>query len=367
MEKEKIKIYLQSPWKFPDSPYYKYLVSSPPRNVEFQNIKKQKGVITNKKVFWILNFLKRNIRRGINKLNLSLPNAHLSPEGNYDLIHCAHCLSKNQNKPWVADIESWWAMYLSGKESKKTQKKVLQIILSKNCKKIIPWTENTKKDILKTFPGIANKLEVVYPAIPEIKDLKKPRNKKLKIIFIARYFDLKGGIIALEVLERLRKNHNIEGIVVSDVPEGLKKKYSNLKIYDLIPQKKLFDLMLNSDIFLYPSFVDTFGFSLLEAMSFGLPTITLNRKDEPNSRKEIIEQGKTGFIVDVEEKLDLKKIGDYEEEIIKKLIEKTTQLLINNQLREKMSKECLKTIKKGKFSIERRNEKLEKIYGESIK
>jgi len=41
--KKKIKIYLQYPWKFPDSPYYKYLLKNPPKNVSFEGAKKQMG------------------------------------------------------------------------------------------------------------------------------------------------------------------------------------------------------------------------------------------------------------------------------------------------------------------------------------
>jgi len=54
--KKPIKVYLQYPWKFPDSPYYKYLIESPPKGISFQNIQKQKGVITNKRFFWFFKF-----------------------------------------------------------------------------------------------------------------------------------------------------------------------------------------------------------------------------------------------------------------------------------------------------------------------
>ena len=114
-----IKVYLQYPWKFPDSPYYKYLIDSPPEGIEFQNSKKQKGVITNKRFFWFSNFIKRNIRRFATKLKLSIPNAHLTKtKEEYDLIHCAHCLSKNKNKPWVADIEGIFSLMISWNNSK---------------------------------------------------------------------------------------------------------------------------------------------------------------------------------------------------------------------------------------------------------
>ncbi len=359
-----IKIYLQSPWKFPDSPYYKYLVDCPPRGVEYLNTKKQKGVITNKKNFWFSNFLKRNIRRWTNKFNLAIPNAHLSPDGDYNLIHCAHCLSRN-NSPWVADIESWWSMYLSGYHSENARGKVEKILLSDNCKKIMPWTESTKEDIVKRFPKIKDKMEVVYPAVPEIKNLNKPKNKILKIIFIARYFDIKGGLIALEVLERLRRQHGIEGVVVSNVPAELKEKYSKLKIYDLLPQEKLFDLMNKSDIFLYPGSVDTFGFSLLEAMAFGLPIVTINTKYTA-SRQEIVKDGETGFIFNVDKKLLFDRIRKNEDRVVKELIRKTSMLIENKKLRERMSENCKKVIKEGEFSIGVRNKKLKRIYQEAL-
>jgi len=361
-----LKIHLQYPWKFPDSPYYKYLIDSPPEGIEYLNAGKDRGVIISKRFFWFSNFLKRNIRRWTNRLNLKIPNAHLSPKEDYDLIHCAHCLSKNKDKPWVADIEMAPSFIISGGSTRKGQEKVRKILLRKNCKKILPWAESIKKDILKVYPEIKDKLEVVYPAVPEIKNLKKTKNKKLKIIFVARYFDIKGGLIALEVLERLRKKYGTEGIVISSVPENLKKKYPRLKIYDLIPQKELFELMKKSDLFLYPGSVDTFGFSLLEAMAFGLPTITINTI-HTKSRKVIIENNKTGFIFDVKEKLSFTKIGENEKTVMDKLVKNCSRLIEEDELRKKMSKECLKVIKSGKFSIKERNKKLKRIYLEAGK
>jgi glycosyltransferase involved in cell wall biosynthesis len=362
----KIKVYLQYPWKFPDSPYYKYLIDSPPNDIEFLNVKKQKGVITNKRFFWVSNFLKKNIRGFANLFQLSIPNAHLSPDEDYDLIHCAHCLSKNKNKPWVADIEMIASLAISGSNSDKGKKKIRKILLSKNCKKILPWTNSVKDDLLRGFPEIEDKLEVVYPAVPFINNLNKSTNKNLKIIFVARYFDIKGGLIALEVLERLRKKYGIEGIVISNVPINLKNKYSQLKIYDLMPQQQLFDLMKDSDLFLYPSSVDTFGFSLLEAMSFGLPVITINTS-QTLSRLEIIENNKTGLIFDVNSKLSYDKLTDIEFEIVDKLVKNASKLIEDPKFLKIMLNNCLKEIRGGKFSIKERNERLEGIYRGALK
>jgi len=367
MNSQKIKIYLQYPWKFPDSPYYKYLIQEPPEGVEYINLRKKTEVITSKRFFWFSNFLKRNVRRMVGIFLPSMPNAHKSPNGDYNLIHCAHCLSKNKDKPWVADVEREWSFLVSGKMNEKSKKRIRQIINRENCKKIMPWTEAARREILKIFPEIKDKIEVVYPAIPQIKNLKKKKNKKLKIIFIARYFNLKGGLMALEAMERLRKEQDIEGIIVSTVPEELKQKYPNLKIYELMPHNKLFELMNSADIFLYPSIVDTFGFALLEAMSFGLPTVTIKNPLDPDPRDEIISDGKTGIIITLEKRLDVDRIGQSEEEIIQKLVKNTRELIKNRELRENISKNCLKEISEGKFSIKERNKKLSKIYREALK
>ena len=347
------KIYLQYPWKFPDSPYYKSLIENPPENVTYLNAEKAKeGTTSSLYKFLFSNFVKKNIRFILRILNNHSPNAHLTKsDEEYNLIHCAHCLSKNKDKPWVADMEGLFSMQIADIPTKKGNENIRKLLLRNNCKKIMPWTNIVKQNILKIFPEIEDKIEVVYPAIPEVKDLNKPKNKRLKIIYVARYFHLKGGKIALEILEDLRKKYNIEGIVVSDTPENLKKEYSNLNFYNLIPQKELFELMKNSDIFLYPSPVDTFGFSLLESMSFGLPIVTLNAL-QTECRKEIIEDYKTGFIVEGKD--------------IPKLTYFCSLLIENKELRKRMSHHCLMEIKEGKFSIKERNEKLKRIYQEAI-
>lgn len=358
-----IKVYLQYPWKFPDSPYYKYLVENPPEGINFENISNQKGVITNKKFFWFSNFLKRNIRRIFNFFNKSIPNAHLSPDGDYNLIHCAHCLSKNKNKPWVADIEGAWQIYV-GNKSYNSKNKLKIIFSEKNCKKILSWTKKTKEELLTDFPILKNKIEVVYPGIPEKHFSKKNNSKKINIIFSGRYFYNKGGLHALEAINQLTKKYkNVYGIINSEVPEKILNQYSQnnkLKFYSLIPQNKLFELYQDSHILLYPGYSDSFGFAYLEAMSFGIPIVTV----DGFARKEIVDEGKTGFVISKPQHLDPMRMNP---QIISELVKKTSPLIKNVNLREKMSKNCLKVIKDGKFSIKVRNEKLKKVYGDAVK
>jgi len=362
---KKIKVYLQKPWRFSDSPYYQYLRQNPPKNVGYVNAN-DFTLIQSARRMKFNNWLKRNIRKNIRRFLPNLPNAHFSRKSkDYNLIHCAHCLSLNK-KFWVCDIEyaeQFWAIGRVG-----NKKRIRKILLNKNCKKILAWTKWSYENIIKEFPELGGKTEIVYPGIP-VQNFKKEKTKKIYLLFSSRRFYFKGGLHALEIIDRLSKKYkNVYGIIVSDVPEEIEKKYYSNKKIDFkgfITQEKLFkEIYPKSDIFVYPSYTDTFGFGLTEALSFGLPVICVGG----HSRKEIITDGKTGFVLEEPKNLNAKKLENLEDykKIINKLENKTELLIKNKKLRERMSKNALKEISSGKFSIKKRNKKLERIYSSAM-
>ncbi|MFA5953755.1 MAG: glycosyltransferase family 4 protein [Candidatus Pacearchaeota archaeon] len=364
-----MKVYIQRPWKFADSPYYQYLLNFPPKGIEYIGQNSKSGVVVKKSKFKILHKSKNLIRLFFRIFNLPIPNAHLTRTNEkYDLIHCAHCLSLNK-KPWICDTE-WVGQFWVAANFDKHPKKYLvkKILKNENCKKILAWTKWSYDGIVKEFPEIKNKIEVIYPGIPTQK-LKKIKTGKINLLFVSRRFYFKGGLHALEVIDRLTKKYkDVNGIFISDIPRDILEKYSkNKKItfYDVMPQKKLFEeIYPTTDIFVYPSYTDTFGFPITEAMSFGIPVVSV----DGHSRKEIIEDGKTGFVIqnpnlkNTKELENLKTLNKTIDEI-----EKKVEILIKNKkLRERMSKNSLKEIEFGKFSIKERDKKLIKIYKEAL-
>ncbi len=365
---KKIKIYLQSPWKFTDSPYYLYLRQNPPKGIEYINAE-DFNLIQNQKKMKFMHFIKLHGKKIINLFASYLPNGHVTKTPKqYDLIHCAHCLSKNKS-PWICDTEWVGQFWIAGKFDKHPSKIFVKKYLnSKYCKKILAWTEWSKKGIVKEFPGVKNKVEVIYPGIPE-QQFQKTKSSKIRLLFASRRFCFKGGLYALEVIDRLTKKYNnVEGTIISEVPKEIFNKYKSnpkIKFRGMIPQKELFEKIYPStDILVYPSFTDTFGFQITEAMAFGIPVVAVGG----HSRKELIEDGKTGFVVD-------NPFGDYvknefleniNKKVVNNLTEKTSEIIKNPKLREQMSKDCIKLFEKnGKFSIEKRNQALQKIYKKS--
>ncbi|MFB6246732.1 MAG: glycosyltransferase family 4 protein [Candidatus Pacearchaeota archaeon] len=368
-EKDKIKVYLQFPWKFTDSSYYKYLLESPPENIEYLNTGASKGVITSKNKFKFSNLAKTAIRRTSKKLSLPMPNMHLTKKTQgIDAIHNAHCISMNKNLPWVADIE-FSKQFFVGDPTKTGKRIVKKLLKRKNCKKILAWTEWSKKNILKEFPEIIDKVEVVYPAMPSNHDKKRKNNgKKLRLLFISRRFYFKGGLQAVELMDRITKRFsNVEGKIISDTPEDIVEKYGNNKkiiFEDMKEQNEIFEKEYpNADIIVYPAFTDTFGFVNLEALSFGIPLIGVRG----HCNEEIIQEGKTGHLIEPPKIEKANYTLEHWEKPLEKMQEKTEKLIKDKKLRQKMSENARKEIESGKFSIKERNKKLKRIYKEALR
>jgi glycosyltransferase involved in cell wall biosynthesis len=345
------------------------LYSHPPKGIEYgEDSKPSKNYYKNKKKNHIIGKILKKIR---------LPRIMPLKKVNEPLIHTSRGILPLQlfsNKPWVMDIEH--VSSFTGLNEKYTKNKFTQSIIRKftfsdKCKKIMPHTQASIESILKYNLAPIDKLEVVYPAtsIPKIK-IKRPSHTRL--LFVASLFEDKGGTLVLKAFKELSKKYkDIELWIKSDVPQEIKKEYKNLNIkffpYKnkiLTREKLLNEFYAKSDIFIYPSMVDSFGGGLLDAMCCQLPCITSNLYAIP----EIIENNKEGFIIDMEGSPKSRWIHLKNEEMaVAQIIEKTSKLIENKKLREKMGKAAYKKVESGKFSLKERDKNLLRIYKEAIK
>jgi len=355
-----MKVYLQYPLGISDSQYYKSMIDNPPEDIQYINGVKNIGMIHSKRYFFAFNFFKGKFRRWIEKLGVVIPNAHTSPKGDYDLIHCAHCLSKNHS-PHVIDVESVWQLWISGRDSRSGIGEVLKYLESDDCRTIIAWTEATRQELVDKFPEVKDKTEVVYYAM-KAPEIKVKTSKDITLFFSGRHFYDKGGLHATEAMDRLTKKYsNVRGIINGVIPKEVEEKYSNnkkLRFCGLMPHADILKLYEESDIFVYPGYSDSFGFIFVEAMAYGLPIITV----DGYARKEIVEG--YGFVIERPDKFDIESAKDL---LINDIVNDTSMLIEDKFLLECMSESCKLNVSKGKFSLQNRNDKLSRIYADAIK
>lgn len=354
--------------------------SNPPKDVQFHGFMPKQNQLDNLTLYdQKFNYLKNVATTAFNCLK--------SPRifyvrKNCDLIHTSGVIPLNR-KPWVVDVER--ASSFFGLQEKKLyersyRKKVEKMLSSPHCKKVMPHNEASKKSILNAYDtsGFEDKIEVVYPAIePLNKEKNKTRNdEKIKLLLISNTFYDKGEKELLQAFDILDKKYDIELTLKARIPESIREKYKgkdNLNLVsDIVSRDELFNkYYLNSDIFVLPTYIDSFGFVFLEAASAGLPLVGNNIFAVP----EIIEDGKNGFLIDTPvswfgEDYLTRPLPDMSVTdvpiVVEQLVDSISQLIEDDKLRKSMGNESLKMIEKGKFSITERNKKLKQIYDECM-
>ncbi len=127
-------------------------------------------------------------------------------------------------------------------------------------------------------------------------DERKP-GRPLKLLFTGRITQAKGMKYMLDAIEQFdRKDvelHLVGNIIGSG--KALMSRKSSFIHHGSMAQIKLFEFYKDFDAFLFPSLIEGFPLSVIEAMGAGLPVITT-----PNtSADELITEGKTGYLVPI--------------------------------------------------------------------
>lgn len=351
-----------------ENTYTQTLLTNPPKGVEYTYFSEalEKGSIE-------YSFLQRvlGLMVKLRILPVSGGSQIIKLKANFDLVHChAYSIKVTPNVPivlsdsssnylFLRDYINWPLLRIKlGLFFKKWLFKFLDIadcdVNLGRAKKLVVFSKFAYRT--HQFLGSrSDKMEIIYPGIAGPKPFKKNLKQRgeVRILFVGTWFERKGGPILLKAFEKLSKKYsNVRLTVVGEVPKKFKVLFlkktgpsSKFKIYDYVPRERLMrEFFPNADIFvLIPPKVEGFGFSVLEAMSFGLVPIVSNVCALP----ELIQDGKSGFVV---------KAGD-----VNDLVRKLERLVVNQTLRKKMG-ELARIRFEENFAAEKSNKQLLKIY-----
>lgn len=265
---------------------------------------------------------------------------------------------------------------------------VSEILKRDNCKAIMPWSVKARNAFMKNFEFLGkdfmyDKLRVVCPAVEYVGECRK--FDKFTFIFVAGgSFYAKGGLQTLQAFEFLKRtcDEDFDLIMIGEIPQEILDKYSEaersdmgLWLYSSMHRNVLLSILGSCHCLVLPSHADTFGMTVLEAKARGIPTIIADNF----SAKEVVWHRETGLVVDIDrtvnprfDDLGRKRIGkdEFHKQFEKYIPDAMHVIEIANAMLDMMDAgvsammghKCLDEIKDGKFSINRRNCLLKKIY-----
>ncbi|WP_087036072.1 glycosyltransferase family 4 protein [Thermococcus litoralis] len=173
----------------------------------------------------------------------------------------------------------------------------------------------TKKDLYNA--GIRKDVHI----IPNGVDFKKiqeiePSNDQSDVIFVGRIIKEKNVSLILKALATIKQElPDIRAVIIGDGPErksleNLSSKLGIQKNVEFLGFLKKHDdviaYMKSSKVFAFPSLREGFGIVVIEANASGLPVVTVDY--EMNASKELVIEGKNGFIAKVDERDFAEKI-----------------------------------------------------------
>lgn len=230
---------------------------------------------------------------------------------------------------------------------------ITERIAAKYCYKIICVSNFTKESALRLKIAPAEKFSVVYNGVNANDPIIRINSisDKVRILFVGRLSKQKNPALLLKSMGNLPGNlrNNIELTIVGDGPDKIKvvniikktKMLPNVEIISDVKPAKVYEYLNKSDIFALITNWEGFPYTVLEAMSAGLPVIA----SDVGGISEAV-SAETGILV----KNDAVQI---KEAIVK--------LAGDKELRNRLGKRGREIVAQ-KFSLEKMLNKIEEIY-----
>ena len=205
--------------------------------------------------------------------------------------------------PFVVDIDNPYAFTAYNVTTTRLYRVVIRWMLeSPRCLQIRCLSQACREGLREVFgDAAAGKAVVVYPAmIPKVAAPPASEPRRCRFLFVATQFEIKGGAALLKAFRRVVDAYPGASLdLVTHLPEEFMepaRSCPGLTVHDAnFSREEIADrFMSKSDVMIHPTYFDSFGMVVLEAMAHGLPVIATRVYAIP----EMIEDGVNGILVD---------------------------------------------------------------------
>lgn len=237
-----------------------------------------------------------------------------------DLLHFFNTVARTST-PWITTYESLLPRWYSSSLEKRS--KGIDLVLSDSCRHLIGFSEAAMRIFElhvghlgrgRDWPAIAAKNTVLHPPQPLLPATHRPEGP-VRFAFVGSDFYRKGGLECLEALHRLyvagRRDWRFEVVGRVDravdrfaktterdgqrAAELLAAMDSHITLRSRVSHQEVASLLARSHYLLFPTFQDTYGYVVLEAMASGCVPIATAVRSLP----EVIAHEVSGLLLDV--------------------------------------------------------------------
>lgn len=204
----------------------------------------------------------------------------------------------------------------------------------KKADKIIVVSNENKHDVIDQYHIPEEKIATIPNGV-DVSRYTPSKCDSKSIIFVGRLHERKGIDKLLESFSKVvTEEPSTELRIVGSGEDELRLKKlaknlnlgeKNVKFYGFVPENVLPKLYSTSSIFVLPSYYEGFGIVLIEAMSAGLPLVSVRT----GGATEVIEEGVNGYLVDYD---------NMHEALLKLLGDKELRVKLGGKSREKVEK-----------------------------
>ncbi len=238
---------------------------------------------------------------------IGLPNVRLVINPKADLLFSYSGLVVS-NKPYVVYIETGLAFFNYDPliAHHPLAIRIVSFLTSrKNCRQLIFMSEAAQKSFYATLPLspkiqaiLKEKSSVIYPITNQ--PLAKPKvlKGKLRLLFVGNYY-IKGGMEVVAAYERLQKKYkDIELTMVTPLTSIRPEDQAHMKRLGVVlldarlKEAEMAELYRSHHIFLLPTYRESLGLVIIEAMAAGLPVICTDQF----ATAELVKDGYNGFV-----------------------------------------------------------------------
>lgn len=167
-------------------------------------------------------------------------------------------------------------------------------------------------ELYEFYKGIVKPKTVCIPNFIDYFPKAKSKLNNHNIVNIGRLSKEKGQIDLIDIIKLIKKDIKDihldiigEGFERDALEEKIKKEHlsKNITLHGFLNKDEMDPILKNSSLFVLPSFTESFGLVLLEAMAYKIPCLSFS---SARGALEIIENGTDGYIIEDRNKKAMK-------------------------------------------------------------